>query len=638
MKFYSNMMVYKILKKSIFTVITLLFTLLIIVAPFQNVNAQEKLCSEGKLRNLQVSIINCKGDEECSIGSATSAVGGLSSGDTVYILGDSITVGATPLYKTKYQEKQITPVINSFNGRSWNSGGSGTSAKSAVDQDSSTIQSAKGVVVALGSNGGLGSNPIPEVIDKIRSINPSVPIWWVNTAGTIKYTSVNLGYLGPFNQALVENASSKNFKIIDWFKVVNPNGDPTISPTQDPSGLLGDGLHPNSSGYPKLVDLVVSSTTTSAGAPAGTSGGCQCGATPLAGVDNAEKIWNFLLSKGLNAVQSSGVLGNLKAESGNQLNPKVVEMGWGFPKEMDTIPPATGPAGQPGYGLIQWTSPGRKKGLQDMATARNLPVYDLGLQLEYMWSELESPYYKSKALDPLRATNDLAEATRIWQEKFEVGKHFEPRFKYAQEVMVKFGAGSSGGSTSSTTGCAGSESAGLQGVTCPATLEPHPSKKGYFKFPDAPNGEYQIYSTQEQRYGSKQLVCVIYSVALAFNTQMAGKSKLRVGDLNASGHKSHNKGIAVDLSGFGQLQVASHTKSWKGTYDRSATVALGKLFADTGVLRNIWWCDPKDGSADEIKEYAKTKGLEGDIKCISGHEDHFHVDIKQENKLEEWAP
>jgi hypothetical protein len=120
---------------------------------------------------------------------------------------------------------------------------------------------------------------------------------------------------------------------------------------------------------------------------------------------------------------------------------------------------------------------------------------------------------------------------------------------------------------------------------------------------------------------------------------MQGRSKLRIGDLNASGHKSHNIGIAVDLSGNGEIQAASHIAAWKGRYDKEATIMLGKLFADTGVLRNIWWCPPAgDDSIQQILSYAQTKGLEGQIKCISGHADHFHVDIKKEFALEFWEP
>ncbi|CAN5655904.1 hypothetical protein BH23PAT2_BH23PAT2_05640 [soil metagenome] len=360
-----------------------------------------------------------------------------------------------------------------------------------------------------------------------------------------------------------------------------------------------------------------------------TEEGC---ATALPGDTNEEKTWNYLINKSLTAVQAAGAMGNLKHEGG--FNPKRVEDGWGFPSEMDTMPPNDGPRGQPGYGIVQWTSPGRKQGLVDFATSKGLPVHNLGMQLDYMWSELEGSY-KTVALDPLMATNDLAEAVSIWQDKYEVGTRFEPRFAAAQDYLVQFGSGTTGGGSEGGSSCSTS---GIDGVTCPANMEAHPTRAGYFKMPEAPNGEYMIYSTQTQRYGSQQLVCVLYTVAVAFNDAMAGKSKMRIGDLNASGHASHNIGIGVDLSGFGDLQVASHTKSWKGTYDKDATILLGKMFADTGVLRNIWWCDPGDDSTEQILTYAQTKGLEGQIECLEGHKDHFHVDIKQEFKLEFWEP
>lgn len=201
--------------------------------------------------------------------------------------------------------------------------------------------------------------------------------------------------------------------------------------------------------------------------------------------------------------------------------------------------------------------------------------------------------------------------------------------------LAAVGGESTGGSTSSGSAVCGS---GLDGVECPANMEPHSSRAGYFKLPEAPSEEYIIYSREAARYGSQQLVCVLYSVGIAFHQQMGGRSKLRIGDLNASGHKSHNIGIAVDLSGVGELQVASHTDAWKGTYDKEATIMLGKLFADTEVLRNIWWCDPGDDSTEQILAYAETKGLEGQIKCVSGHSNHFHVDISQEYSLEFWEP
>jgi hypothetical protein len=181
------------------------------------------------------------------------------------------------------------------------------------------------------------------------------------------------------------------------------------------------------------------------------------GSSSLVGGENSEKTWFYLIGKGLTAVQAAGAMGNLQHEGG--FNPKRVEGGhmegnkWvnanplQFPKEMETIPPhnlapiVSGKyAGQPGYGIVQWTTPGRKDGLQKMADEKKIKVYDLGLQLDYMWSELEGPY-KNAALDPLKQATDLADAVKIWQEKYEGGANFQPRFTAAQDWLTKFGSG-----------------------------------------------------------------------------------------------------------------------------------------------------------------------------------------------------
>lgn len=181
----------------------------------------------------------------------------------------------------------------------------------------------------------------------------------------------------------------------------------------------------------------------------------------------------------------------------------------------------------------------------------------------------------------------------------------------------------------------GGSNVSLNGVTCPENLEEHPTQSGYFKMPDAPNGEYTIYSTEARRYGSKQLVCVLYSVGMAYaQIYGPGESVLYIGDLNASGHKSHYKGVAVDVDAgcpeAGCKAAADHTGNAQGTYDTQATKDLAKLFIDTGVIKNIWWC-PTDDSLDYAKGYADSigKSLVG-AKCISGHQNHFHIDISDE--------
>lgn len=196
---------------------------------------------------------------------------------------------------------------------------------------------------------------------------------------------------------------------------------------------------------------------------------CSVGTT-LSGTDNPSKVWNFLIGKSFTNIQAAGSMGNLQHE-GN-FNPKIVEGGgmsggsWvysvprQFPPESDTIPPTVGPAGQPGYGIVQWTSPGRKNGLQALADQTGRPVYDLQLQLEYMWQEL-STSYKTAALDPLMAATDLETATRIWQEKYEVGSGFEPRINAAREWLDRYGSGSP---PAQTTGTGDSPTQGPAGV------------------------------------------------------------------------------------------------------------------------------------------------------------------------------
>lgn len=204
--------------------------------------------------------------------------------------------------------------------------------------------------------------------------------------------------------------------------------------------------------------------------------GGACGGSTLMGGDNPEKTWNYLVGKGMTAIQAAGAMGNLQHEGG--FNPSRVEDGWGFPREMDTMPPNKGPQGQPGYGIVQWTSPGRKQGLVDMAAAKNQPINDLALQLDYMWSELEGPY-KTAALDPLLSATDLAEAVRIWQNKYEVGTNFEPRFQAAQTWLAQYGsgttvAGNGSGCQLDASGCPTEPITEAETVTVAGNIKVHP--------------------------------------------------------------------------------------------------------------------------------------------------------------------
>lgn len=185
---------------------------------------------------------------------------------------------------------------------------------------------------------------------------------------------------------------------------------------------------------------------------------------------------------------------------------------------------------------------------------------------------------------------------------------------------------SSGGGVGS---CSGSDSVvSLNGTECPpGELETiQVASTTYYKLPEAPNGEYTIASSNARRFGSKELICAIYSVSKAYKSKYDGKSKVSVGDLNGGyPHKSHKWGVAVDIDAPGTLYAADHTK---GNYSSEATVDFGKLWVDTGILKEIWWCQPAgDSSIQQISDYANQAGKPITIKCIDGHDNHFHVNI-----------
>lgn len=76
------------------------------------------------------------------------------------------------------------------------------------------------------------------------------------------------------------------------------------------------------------------------------------------------------------------------------------------------------PNKQYGYGLAQWTSPGRKAGLYDLAKERGASIAKLKLQLDYLMQELEANY--PSVLRVLRNTNSIREASDIVLKKFEM--------------------------------------------------------------------------------------------------------------------------------------------------------------------------------------------------------------------------
>ena len=165
-------------------------------------------------------------------------------------------------------------------------------------------------------------------------------------------------------------------------------------------------------------------------------------ATPAAPTTgNEATIYKFLTGTlGLNAAAACGVLANLQAESGMQsaicetlcLN-RLKENGKTYTSATYTAAVDSGkisraeflnplPGRQYGYGLVQWTSPGRKAGLYDYAKQKGVSIGDMNMQLEYLAIEL--PKYYASVLKYIKAVPNTAQgaydAAYYWCAKYEI--------------------------------------------------------------------------------------------------------------------------------------------------------------------------------------------------------------------------
>lgn len=159
-------------------------------------------------------------------------------------------------------------------------------------------------------------------------------------------------------------------------------------------------------------------------------GGAATSTVP-AGGSNAEKLFKFLISKGLTAKQASGIIGNVMQESGGGT--------------FNIDPTITNSIGA--YGIVQWLG-ARKTGLFNYATKQGKAPSDLGIQFDYLWIELTG-IYKNTVLDPIKASSDLSTPTKIFLERFEIpclpgssacAAELTKRLKFAQLALNSFGS------------------------------------------------------------------------------------------------------------------------------------------------------------------------------------------------------
>lgn len=141
---------------------------------------------------------------------------------------------------------------------------------------------------------------------------------------------------------------------------------------------------------------------------------------------SAEKtIWNFLKGKGLNDYAVAGIMGNLYAESGLLANnlQNSYEKKLGYTDDTYTAAVDSGKytnfvRDSAGYGLAQWTYWSRKEGLLNYAKKTKKSIGDITMQLEFLWTEMQSSAYK-KMMTTLKSATSVRQASDVFLLDFE---------------------------------------------------------------------------------------------------------------------------------------------------------------------------------------------------------------------------
>ncbi len=176
----------------------------------------------------------------------------------------------------------------------------------------------------------------------------------------------------------------------------------------------------------------------------GAGGSCGSTALNLTGNDNEQKIFNYYIGRGLGAIQAAAIDGNYGQESH-----------WN-------------PSDSGGY-LAQWGG-GRLAALEAFAQQANLPVTDLGVQLDFSWHELTTSY--KDVLTNVKNATTIEDATKQFMGPNPapipgypeaVGGGYENpgvpqlqnRIAYAQDALARYGTASNGTVVTGSSACSG---------------------------------------------------------------------------------------------------------------------------------------------------------------------------------------
>lgn len=131
----------------------------------------------------------------------------------------------------------------------------------------------------------------------------------------------------------------------------------------------------------------------------------------LNGKDNIEKILKFLMApaQGLTLAQASGIIGNLMAESGQNIDASIIQGGGHADKNYV-------PVNGTGFGIAQWTFSARQVPLQNYMRPYN-DITSLDGQIGFMWSELTGTH--GEALRQIKQTSTPLDAAIAFHKYYE---------------------------------------------------------------------------------------------------------------------------------------------------------------------------------------------------------------------------
>lgn len=417
----------------------------------QKLSAQTQDCTEKRLRDLGIAIINCAGNPNCAVnGPSLPSTGGsrLNRGSSVYVLGDSITVGMRDHgdLAGKLTAAGVNPVkINAVGGEDLGWG------QEQLVADEAVLANAQAVVVNLGTNnvgsvvtngsdgpsraieGGQQSlermiQGIINTINPVTSSGTKKQIFWttVYVKGTLstRFGNFNMDIAMPIiNNAIKNVAATNGVTIVPW-----------DTSAEAPVWTAQDGIHP-SGHYPEMATFLVNNLTnpgSQSTAKPTSNANCACTLPPgTGGADRDSRYrttWGYLTgTKGLSPEAAAGVMGNLEAESG--IDPHNVQNS--APTEDAPEIPIDIIRNRWGYGIAQWTTSGRQEGLIAFASQTNRSTGDLGLQLDYLWKELTEGYVGVMAVLQTPGVT-LEEASYIFLAEFETPRPFTNQGTQAQ--------------------------------------------------------------------------------------------------------------------------------------------------------------------------------------------------------------